>query len=469
MSRWLNKWPSLATLLILVVVAAGCGEDEPADTTAAPTTQAPQTTQATTATTAAAPMTADELLAMCDVAIPDVSVNFGMAPFGDHTIYSHAMAEGWFDEVGVNINEEFATIPYEQIVALLVNEDYDFTTQYGPNQLQSMLRAPDVQQITFSDAYVGLYFLAPPDSGLDTVPDLVASGVSYEDAFRQVVGQMVGKRVAIDDTGSHRSFVDAVFEAGGVTADDFAELITVDDARMLLLGRGGQADFVKPLGGAQNAELIQDGWYPILGATDLIALLPPGDPRGASGIGHTGLGARASHYAEDPDTFLRVVSVMFRVIDAIKKDVAEGTDHALANILPVLESAAAVEIGIDGLRIIYGQIDPMKSFEEQTEYWDDENNPFHYKSIYRPQIEAAQEGGILPADQEIDPSLGFGLAEEIYDTLVDLRAQYDSMVSGASSLEGPYADMAAIAATHYENRNYLDAARILEAAVGGSC
>ena len=465
MSRWFKKWPTLAVLLVLALVAAGCGEDEPAETTAAATTQA----QATTAATEAAPMTAGEVMAMCDVAIPEVSVNFGMAPFGDHTIYSHAMAEGWFEEVGININEKFATIPYEQIVALLVNEDYDFTTQYGPNQLQSMLRAPDVQQITFSDAYVGLYFLAPPNSGLDTVPDLVASGMSYEDAFKQVVGQMVGKRVAIDDTGSHRSFVDAVFEAGGVTPDDFAELITVDDARMLLLGRGGQADFVKPLGGAQNAELIQDGWYPILGATDLIALLPPGDPRGATGIGHTGLGARASHYEADPDTFLRVVSVMYRVIDAVKRDVAEGTDDALANILPVLESAAAVEIGIEGLRIIYGQIDPMKSFEEQTEYWGDESNPFHYKNVYRPQIEAAQEGGILPADQEIDPSLGFGLAEEIYNTLVDLRAQYDSMVSQAGSLEGPYAEMAAIAATHYENRNYLDAARILETAVGGGC
>ena len=180
---------------------------------------------------------------------------------------------------------------------------------------------------------------------------------------------------------------------------------------------------VSRLGGAQNAELIQDGWYPILGAADLIELLPPGDPRGATGIGHTGLGARASHYAEDPDTFLRVASVMFRVIDAIKKDVAEGTDVALANILPVLESAAAVEIGIDGLRIIYGQIDPMKSFEEQEEYWGSESNPFHYKNVYRPQIEAAQAGGILPADQDIDPALGFGLAEEIYDTLVELRDQ----------------------------------------------
>ena len=271
--------------------------------------------------------------------------------------------------------KSFVTIPYEQIVPLLVNEDYDFTTQYGPNEIQSMLRAPDVQQVTFSDTYVGLYFLAPPDSGLDTVPDLVASGMSYEDAFKQAVGQMVGKRVAIDDTGSARAFVDAVFEAGGVTPDDFAELLTVDDARMLLLARGGQIDFGKPLGGAQNAELIQDGWYPILGAADLIELLPPGDPRGATGIGHTGLGARASHYAEDPDTFLRVAGVMFRVVDAIKKDVAEGTDVALANILPVLESAAAVEIGIDGLRIIYGQIDPMKSFEEQEEYWGSESKP----------------------------------------------------------------------------------------------
>ena len=75
----------------------------------------------------------------------------------------------------------------------------------------------------------------------------------------------------------------------------------------------------------------------------------------------------------------------------------------------------------------------------------------------------------MPADQDIDPALGFGLAEEIYDTLVELRDQYDSMVSQAAGLEGGYAELAALAANHYENRNYLDAARMLEAAAGGSC
>ena len=49
----------------------------------------------------------------------------------------------------------------------------------------------------------------------------------------------------------------------------------------------------------------------------------------------------------------------------------------------------------------------------------------------------------MPADQDIDPALGFGLAEEIYDTLVELRDQYDSMVSQAAGLEGGYAELAA--------------------------
>ena len=154
----------LAAFLAFALVVPACGDDDAETTTtqAPATTQAAATTQAPAVTEAAAPMSGGELLAMCEVEIPQVSVNFGMAPFGDHTIYSHAMAEGWFEEVGITINDKFATIPYEQIVPLLVNEDYDFTTQYGPNELQSMLRAPDVQQITFSDTYVGLYFLGSP-------------------------------------------------------------------------------------------------------------------------------------------------------------------------------------------------------------------------------------------------------------------------------------------------------------------
>jgi hypothetical protein len=407
------------------------------------------------------------LLAACGVEIPSVSVNFGMAPFGDHVIYSAAMAKGWFDEVGIEIGpRDFATIGYDQITPLLVNRDYDVTTQYGPNQLQVFVNAPQIQQFTFSDTYSGLFFLAPPDSDYDTVPGLIAEGLSFEEAALQAVGQFAGRRVAIDDTGSHRAFVDKVFELGGVEPSDLGEIATVDDARMLLLARGGQTDFAKPLGGAQTAELILDGWYPIIGAEDVIAGLPAGDPAGVTGIGHTGLATRIENWEQDPDTLLRISGVMFRVIDAIKQDIEDETELALGDILPVLESAAAVDIGFDGLRVIYGMIDPMRSFEEQSVYWLEEDNPFYFANVYQPQIDALVEGGVIPEDSVFTPDDAF-LGPEVYMALVENREAYDALVSQAESLDGNAALLAEAAATQYENRNYLDARRMIEAAVGG--
>ena len=452
----------LAILSALLLFLAGCGE------TASPgETSGGASVPATSDGTGTGSGGDDELLAQCNVEIPSVDVNFGMAPFGDHVIYSAAMANGWFDEVGITIGpEQFSTIAYDQITPLLVNEDYDVTSQYGPNQLQVMANAPQIQQFTFSDTYSGLFFLASPESDYNTVPDLLEEGMSFEEAAEQAVGQMAGTRVAIDDTGSHRAFVDKVFELGGIAPDDIAELQTVDDARMLLLARGGQVDFAKPLGGAQTAELILDGWYPIIGAEDVIRGLPPGDPAGVTGIGHTGLATRIDVWENDPDTLLRIAGVMFRVIDQIKIDIEEETDEALGDILPVLESAAAVDIGVDGLRVIYGMIDPMRSFEEQTEYWTEEDNPFYFANVYQPQIDALVEGGVIPEDAVFTPDEAF-LGPEVYTALVEHKTAYDELVGDAEGLDGDGARLAEIAAEHYQNRNYVDARRILEAAVGG--
>lgn len=402
----------------------------------------------------------------CPVTVPTQQVDFGMAPFGDHLILSAAMAQDWFEEVGIDIGpEKYSTIPYEQIVPLLINADYDITSEFGPHHLQSRAQAPSVEYLAFSDTYLGLYVLAPPGTDHASVSELVESGTDFDEAMETVMAQVEGKTLAIDDTGSHRAFVDALFAIAGTTTDAVGEIRTMDDSQMLLQARGGQIDFAKPLGGAQTAELIMDGWYPIVGVDDVVRGLPAGDPRGVSGIGHTGLVTTEGFYGENPDTVLRVAGVMYRVIDQIIGDIENETDDALQHILPVLESAASIEMEPEGLRIIYGTIDPMVSFEDQAEYWLEEDNPFYYKNVYGPQIEAAQEGGVLPEEVSIDDT--FNIAHEVYTKLRDLEAEYSQLNSevDTSSLTGASADCAEAAERHYEARNYVDAVRFMSAAV----
>jgi len=400
------------------------------------------------------------------VAIPETTVNIGLCPFGDHTLLAAGMAHGYFEDVGINVGpEKFSSVAYNQILPLLLKGDYDVTTDYYPGALQSLANTDEKQQFTFSDTYVGLYFMAAPGTGYKTVPDLVDQGVPFNDAIKEVMAQFKGKRVAVDDTGSHRGFIDAIFDLGGITPDDLGEFLFVDDATMLLMGRGGKVDFVKTLGGAQSAELVLDGWYIMVGVEDLIAGLPAGDPRGVLGIGHTGLSTTKEYYAANRDTILRVAGVMFRSIDAVQKDLAEGTtDNALGAILPVLESNAAVEIGIPGLKIIYEVIDPFKNFEEQAEYWLEADNPFYYANVYNPQLKTMQDGGVVSEDKTVDDAT---LGPEVYRALVAYRLRYDMLLGHAGSLTGDAAALAEEAAAHYANRNYLDAYRFLAAAIKG--
>jgi hypothetical protein len=161
-----------------------------------------------------------------------------------------------------------------------------------------------------------------------------------------------------------------------------------------------------------------------------------------------------------------MASVMFRIIDAINADIVNNTDHALKLEVPVIEAAAGTELGVEGLRTIFKVLDPAKSFEDQAEYWLDQDSPFHYWSVLMPQIKAAQRGGLLPEDKKFTPDDAL-TAPYVYRTLLTYRQWYDQLKPEAAGLTGDRAKLAAQAAVHYKNRNYLDAYRLLNAAVKG--
>lgn len=405
------------------------------------------------------------LLEEYGVPIPEITIPFGMSAFADHNIYAIAIKNGWFTELGMTLTPEpFGVRSLSpQVIPRFLSDEVSIHTWYGPLQIEIMNRVPQVKLFTFSDTYVGTYMLAAPGSNVQTVAELVEGGSPFEDALKTVMEQLRGKRVGIDNTGSSRVFLDTITNLGGVSFDN-VELSVLEDARLVNLARGGNLDFVSPAGAAQNVILLREGWYPAVSISDLIAGLPPGDLRGIGSVGHTGLAATDEFYRENFDTILRFASVMFRTIDAIHDDLENGTDTALALEVPVIEAAAGVELGVEGLKTIFTTLDPLLSFEEQRAYWIDFDDPAHYWNVYMPQIRAAQEGGLLPSDMSFIPDDAF-TAPDVYRTLLRYRTWYDQMLDEASGLDGDGALLAEIAATHYANRNYLDSYRILAAAL----
>jgi ABC-type nitrate/sulfonate/bicarbonate transport system substrate-binding protein len=402
------------------------------------------------------------------VAPPKVTVRFAMMPFGDHMILSAAFANGWFKDVGISVPGTFPTVAFDQAFPRLINNNYDVTTQWAPTMVQNMASVRNVRMFAFSDTHDGVYVLAPPNTKYKTLTALTKKGVPFAQAMKQVMAQLKGKRLAIDDTGAHRTFIDGIFSMGGISIKDLGQLVTVDDGKMTTLARGGQVDFVKPLGGATEAELMQDGWYPLIGVRQVIQALKPGDPRGISAIGNTGLMTTQQYFAKNKDTLVRFASVMYRTIDAMQRDLkSKNSNPTLSKILAPLKSAAGVNLNIKGLRLLYGSIYSLYNFEKAAGYWTNQKYVQYFKTVYQPQITAAKKGGILPNDASLTTTNAFGWGQQIYQALVKYKKQYDQLAPKAKKLTGNRAALAKAAAQQYKNRNYLDAARFLSAAVNG--
>ena len=389
--------------------------------------------------------------------IPTATVRYGLLPYGDNSMPVIGMQNGWFEEVGITVQPQpvGSKVQDAQVVPKLVNDEIDMINWDGTVIIQTMTKAPDLKMVGFTDTYLGIYILAAPDSGAQTVQDLVDGGTEFSEAMQTVMQQLVGKRVTLDNTGYHKTFFNTVFELGEVDPSQF-DLTTIDDAKMVQLAKAGDTDFCSPAGAAQNVELLKIGWFPIVGVEDLLNGLPPGDPQAVATMDHIGPALNQRFYEQNRETVLRAMSVNFRIVDAIVNE----PEKTLPVQLPYLESVTGGSFTLDDIKLIYSDIDPPTLFEDQGKFWTETDSPQYYANVYNPQIESLQEGGVLPKDADLDASQVF-LGTEVYQDMLDLKAQYEDLASDAEDQD---ADLAAQAKTQADNRNYLDAVRFALAA-----
>lgn len=392
--------------------------------------------------------------------IPRKSIKFGMAPYPDATLYVIGMAFGWFDEVGITIEPapRGSQVTPDNVTTKLVTGDVDIATYYGPGRIATMAQAPNLKMFGFTDTYLGTYLLAAPNSGIKAVSELVKSGTPFDQAIKEAMAGVRGKRAALDNTGEHRDFINSILDLGGISLRDVKVTATTVQNTMAL-AKGGKIDVCDPNGAAQVFKLVEDGWYPVVSVADLLLGLPPGDPRAVAAIGHEGPACTDQFYRENHDTVLRFLGVMFRIIDNIK----QNPDKVLPSQVPYISSVSGTKSSVVALKGAYTFIDPVSDFEEQTEFWVDLEGHRSYQTVYGAQIKAAQAGGVLPKDKTFTPDDAI-LGRETYLELVKLKRDYEELKASATGLSGDKAKLAQQAATHAEHRNYLDAYRLQKAA-----
>jgi hypothetical protein len=295
--------------------------------------------------------------------------------------------------------------------------------------------------------------MASPNTHDKKIKDFLDQGQDFNTAFANTIGQMKGKRVALSDAGSNKAFFNTILKMAKLTPKDF-NLTVVSDTKIVQLAKAGKTDYAFPAGAAQSVEILNSGFYRTAGILDMINGLPKGDPNAVDGIGHAGLQADINWVNNNMETTLRFMSVFYRIIDAVQTD-----PNILQVSLPVLSSAAGVDISLADAKRIFVDFYGTVNFEDTAKLLEDPTYNQYYKTVYGAQISAAEAGGVVPKGTQLTPD-DMIIHPRLYKILVGLKKQYDDLLASKK----PTGALATKAATQYKNRNYLDAYRLLAAA-----
>jgi hypothetical protein len=392
------------------------------------------------------------------VAVPPATIKFGMRPYADNTFYIIGMKKGWFEEVGIT----FEPPPYgikandSNVTTLLLNGQLDIISEYCPLMLPTYKDSNKLKCIGYTDNFLANAILANPKLKLKTFKEYVAEGLSYEEALKKTLAPMEGKTLVGAPELSDRPFEEYLANASGVKWN----LQVLDDSKSLVLAKSGREDFVNPEGAPIVYTLIQAGWTNIVDIGDLIKHGPGGvDSPIEPLIGIVGVGANSDYVNAHPNTVLRFMSVVWRILAATK------TDESLYDLqAPYLNSFAGTDLDGKGVASTVAILHPFTTFEGNAQYYDDPKGTTYYENIWGALIRNYERHGIIPAGKITAADIMWG--GPIWHQMVDYKKKTEALIDKAKSASLPEdrKAMLAKAQSFYDNYDYLDAYRLSLAA-----
>ena len=396
--------------------------------------------------------------------IPEVEVSLGMRPFANDLIFVAGIKLGYYDDVGITITPP----PYgrkvliDQATPLLINRQIELQAHYPPDIIAAMDSVTNIRFIALTDLFQGFAVLAEPNSGAKTVNDFMDEGMSFDEAMKATMEQLRGEKFVTAPNIDNRVFLDTAFSLGGLDMADDTDLIITEDPNALQLASSGQVKFLSPTGAPFTAQLRGDGWLPLVTPIDILAHMPagPGSPTAAL-VGTPGVAADAEWAQEHPETVLRFVSVMFRII----RDELADPELVLGAMLDYVNAFAGTSLDIEGLKVTIDSLSPLSDFEFQQNYCDNTQSALYYRTAFDAAAKFNIDKGVLPdAEYDADDVIW---ACDIYHDLVELKQASDKLMAqlaDSMSLSGDKRALVDMARAQYDNFNYLDSYRILRVA-----
>ncbi|MDA8289861.1 MAG: ABC transporter substrate-binding protein [Actinomycetota bacterium] len=397
-------------------------------------------------------------------AIPKTTVNFGMRPVANDVMFVSAIKQGWFKDVGISI----APAPdgnrstFDNAVPLLLNNQLNIEALDPIPTISTLGTESSIRFIGLSDIFLGYQILAAPSVHAKTVSDFMKQGLSFKNAIAKTLDQMKGQTLTIPPIISDRGFLDTAFAAGGLTLSNTVHVTVTPDSNALNLASGGHVKFVSFDGAPFTAQLLGAGWTPIVTPLDLSKNLPPGVTSPAELLVEPpGIATTATWASQNPDTVLRFVSVMFRLISAIDSSPSKN----LAYELGYLNAFAGTHLTIKELQSNILKLDPLISFQQQAPYFNSPTSALYYKNWFEATLNYDVKHGALPKGNYSADNLIW--AGSVYHELVNYQHKTQALLAkaGKSHLSAKQESLVRQAKKYYSWFDFLDSYRFAKAAV----
>ncbi len=404
-----------------------------------------------------------QVVAQAGTTVPQVNVAFGRRPVANDGIYVIGIKQGWYKDVGITITPA----PYgnkstfDDAVPLLVNNQLDAEGLDPIPTISTLKSVHNIRFIALSDLFLGFQILAAPGTRDKTVGDFIKQGLSFKAALGKTLAQMEGQTFTIPPIISDRGFLNLAFDTAGKSLFKDTHVVVTPDSTALNLASGGKVKYASFDGAPFTAQLLGAGWIPLVTPLDLAKGLPGGPASPAELlIEPPGLASPQNFAQQHPDTILRFVSVMFRIIQAIDTN----PKAQLAYELPFINAFAGTSLTLPQLQNNIQNLDPLIPFDGQGPYFDSPSSSLYYKNWFQATLKFNIDKGIVPAGTYNPDDLIW--AGTIYHELVDFRHRSDALLAKAAqkSLSADKSSLVTKARALYKDFDYLDSYRLLLAA-----
>jgi hypothetical protein len=391
-------------------------------------------------------------------AIPAASVQFGMRPYADNTFYIIGIRKGWFKDVNITIEPqpEGLKVTDTNVTALLLNGQLDLISEYCPLMLPLYKTTRLLKCIAFTNNSIGETILANPKLKLKSFKDYMKESKDFKTALHDALAPLQGKTLVGAPELSDRPFEELSSQMSGITW----KLQIMEDSKSLVLAKSDQIDFINPEGTPIVYLLEQAGWTDLLDNGDVVEHGPAGvDSPVERLVGIVGMGANANFVNAHPNTVLRFLSVVWRIMDEMKKDPSLFDIQA-----PYLNSVAGTNFDGRGVAEVVNALDPFAPFEYGKIFYEDPKSARYYQNLYTAIIDDYVAHNIIPKGAVTPDQFIWGAP--VWKQAMDYKTKTDALIAGlqGKTLSADKQAQLDKARQLYDWYDYLDAFRLATAA-----